>query len=294
MTKQRKKAPKNKAKPRARKQRQRMVHGLDDGARKWAQLLVDPCNAPLCSPVFPSGNTSQYIRCHRYLNLLSGSNTDLQFFWSPNSNQYWFGQTIGSATGTLGAYQTLFDLSEFRSFRCAASCLKVQYVGAESARAGMVGLAVTAGAPVVVSSVIGTFDVLPMCPVVNRMGEVRHEVKWAPLSAQDAIPNTSGYYHPDLSTCLMAIVNGSTALAVQIEIVTVYEVSPAPSKGLIANAAPPPSRNNTNDVLAALGDMSRWAYGHVVVPTIKALASTAVDSVRTGIQGTLPLMLTAA
>lgn len=254
--------------------------GLDPFGARWARLLADPCGAPLVPACYPNGGTGMLIRARTYVTLLSGANTNFQLSFVPGLNYYTYGQTVTGAAGTTSPSTTAFTvLNQYDAYRCVAACARIVYLGSEGNRAGQIGSAVT-GSPIIEPSSVGVGSgpLLPIMQKVARLGEVVHETKWIPSTA-DTNFNTVAlsaqlHHHGTITACGVSC----PAESIQVELTGVFEIIPEYGSGLVAGSITPPSRNTVTDVLRALGDASGWAFSNVVGPIIKASAGMAMQS----------------
>jgi len=260
----------------------RMWQGLDEAGAQYARLLSDPCNAQMVAPTYGGMGTGNYRRMRVQLNLLTGSNVDLQLVINPSQNFYWFGQTLAGATGVVGTAQPMFGgplAGATADFRVLAACAKVRYIGAESARAGLVGLAVCPPMFEPAAAGVGSAAYIVNCPMVSRTGETQHEVKWVPSAGDEAFDSRQNRINQGCSA-LHVVTQGTPTGTIVIDITAVMELGPD-TQSTFQNAATvvvPPSRFTTNHVLQALGPVSRWAYNNVLTPVIKAGMSGAYSA----------------
>lgn len=256
---------------------------LDAPALKWRQLLLDPCNAPLvapCSSGFGSGN---YIRIRAIATL---SNVDGIACWQPGTNNTWFGSAAGGGGVNIGSATTAATLpTNIDSIRAIAACLKIRYVGAEQSRAGSVGLAV--GSPIANPNELNVAATsrLATCPSIARCGEVVHEVKWVPSSADEEFHASSAGFVSRCST-VSVVYQGVAAGTLQAEYTVCYEVeggSGTTGTSYVANAAMPASRNTVNQVLNTLGNATAWAFSNMAAPVLKAVAHAGAQHVASSV-----------
>lgn len=239
----------------------------------------------MVTPCYQGSGSGQFVRLKRTIVPISVStNTDFQFVWIPGKNAYLRGQTAGFDVGTIDAAATAFSKLDTMadSYRCVAACLRVIYIGQESARKGEIGLASLPNEPFNAGTTgVGTPALLPLCPKVARQGEVVHEVKWIPQLedqsfAKYTVPLASS---GGMNGALMAVslVGGTDTV---IEITGVYEYMPVWSDGLTVSVVPPKSTNSFTDVMRAMGDTASWVFTNVAAPVIKSVAGVAVEAVR--------------
>lgn len=262
----------------------RQLGGLDTHGAQWARLLQDPCGAPMVQGCYPGGGSGILLRFKAYAAVLTGTNQDFQFSFTPGYNKYVFGQTLAGATGTIGVRQFPFAVlngTTYDSYRCVAACARVVYLGSEGNRSGQVGSAITSSSIFDEgATVVGTGGLLPVMQKVARLGEVIHETKWVPsvrdmnfVGSQDTTDYP--YDRATITICGYTLPAGSCT----VEMTGVYEVIPEYGSGIVASQTVPSSRNSVTDVLRALGDTASWAFSNVVAPVIKASAGMAVQTI---------------
>lgn len=286
----------------------RKTGGLDAPGAAWARLIADPCNAPLVSPCYPSNGTGQFVRLRRIIPLPAApENNSIQLAFAPGQNALWKGETRpeapdGTTSAAEGAFSGLAD--NYDSFRCVAACLKVTYVGTESGRAGTIGLSNSPNPLFNPSETTVSNGFMSQMTQINRVGEVKHEVKWIPSIKDQEFQTTNGSV-PNLGstlTCIVAdlkryLTSGSPGYVtegVQFELVGIYEVVPKRNSGMMVASVPNQSRNTVADVMRALGPTAHWLYGHMVAPVLRSMAVAGTETLRTGVQALVaqaPLMV---
>lgn len=280
-----KKSPKKSA-ARQKRSAPKLGSALDAAGLAHARMLVDPCNALMGPPCYSGMGTGEYRRFRRILNIpLAVEGT---YTFVPGANFFVAGtHTSGNAGNpyTLVGFK-LFETDQLEGgveSRCIASCVKVRYTGTEAERKGVIGLrsspfAYNAG------GLVTTTDVqLTQCPLLNRVGEVQHEIKFVPGTGDELFTGNFGDAVSPLNThgCLGFTFSDVQTLSLQIEVTAIIEIEPRQS--MVVNTVAPTSRNTVNNVLSALGPPARWAYGHVVAPTIRAAAGAAMQTVSSGL-----------
>jgi len=278
--------------------------GLDKDAMCYRRLLSDPCAAPLCRSVFSGLGGSLQVRLKRSFTFHPQA-VEGYYCFVPSSN-LWFGQynSAASAGGsfTLSTSQQMFDntTSDSVEWRCTAGCLKIRYIGSESARSGLVGVFPNQG-PFYEPGTAGLFvtGVLSQTPVVYRTGEVLHEAKFVPTDGDQLFTDTRvltlAAYQSQGSVCV--VFQNCPAGSIVAEWTGVYEIEGASLFGTFNTMVAPqpsPSRNTLNEVLRSFGDGLSWAYSNVAVPVIKSSAANIARSlVNTRAVSTAgPLLLT--
>lgn len=254
----------------------RAITTLDESARAYARLLMDPCNSPLVTPPYAGYGTGLYRRVRRYINV-PATDQYACYVFTPGRNLYYQWSATGDSNVSFSspAANITNSIAGYAQIRCLAACLKVRYVGAESARAGVVGLysgpqLYQPGVPVGTTS----DNIMAMFPSVSRLGELHHEVKWVPASAdQDMSPsNLQTFENVVPHSSVAVILRGIPAGSVQLEFTMAYEQEGeilSSGTGNITTVSPPTSRNSLNDVLRVLGPVSNWAYNTIGAPVIR-------------------------
>lgn len=275
---------KKKQQPQRRRRARRGVGTmLDLAAARWLQLLRDPCNAPLVAPCYAGFGTGNYARLKNTYNLGS---VDGAWWFQPGTNYYWTGTTTTPGGSLLIApAQPIWPagtiLDNVRQVRCIAACVKVRYVGPEADRKGVVSLSV---GPPLFSPGDTTLAAQAQngCPMVARLGEVSHEVKWVPSAADEEFHPAAGAAVQPRSSCMNVVYAGVPASSLQLEITACYELEGNASGGAPVTATMPPSSNTTNQVLQTLGDVASWAFTDVAAPVLKAAVHGGVQMAVTG------------
>nr|APG76455.1 hypothetical protein 2 [Hubei noda-like virus 20] len=258
------------------------IRGLDSGALAFRNLLLDPCNAPLVGPAYDGIHSGNYRRFRR-LYTIPVAEVETVFIFQPGTNTIWQG---GHSTASQGNNITFTSQPAFAGslvfdgdaeVRCLAACAKVRYTGSEMNRAGVVGLA-TGSFWSNTNAGVSASSAQTQCPIVARMGESMHEVKFCPLAGdQDKTPasHSSGATTINISSakgCIMVTLRGVPAGTVQIELTAALEID-APIGGGVTNAVEPSSATPLNTVLRSLGPVTNWAFHHIAVPALKSVTS---------------------
>lgn len=271
---------------RQKKQAPRLGSSLDAAGLAHARMLADPCNALMSPPCYSGMGTGDYRRFRRILNVPLAVEGTYSFV--PGANAFFVGTHISANAGTpytMNGYQ-LFEtelLAIGVESRCIAACVKVRYTGTESERKGVVGLRTNPFNSVTNAQVTSNDSQLTACPLLNRVGEVQHEVKFVPGTADELFTGNWGAPISVLNTMgsFGFTFSDVPTLTMQIEVTAIIELEPR--ENMVINSVAPTSRNTTNNVLAALGPPAKWAYGHIVAPTIRAVAGAAMQTVSSGL-----------
>lgn len=259
---------------------------LDAAGLAHARMLADPCNALMSPPCYSGMGTGEYRRFRRILNIplsVEGSYTFL-----PGANLFLAATHIAANAGnpyTFNGFQ-LFPTDQLDTgteSRCIAACVKIRYTGTEAERKGVIGLRTSPFSYNVGGQVSTNDEQLTGCPLLNRLGEIQHEVKFVPGTGDELFTGNFG------GTVVPVNTHGSfgftysdvPTLSIQIEITAIIEIEPRGS--MVVNSVAPTSRNTVNNVLSALGPPARWAYGHIVAPTVRAVAGAAMQTMTSGL-----------
>lgn len=279
-----KKSPK-KAVVRQKRSAPKLGSMLDAAALAHARMLADPCNATMGPPCYSGMGTGEYRRFRRILNIPAAVEGTYSFI--PGANSFVAGTHTINNAGQAYAFQSfaLFPTDQLAGVesRCIAACIKVRYTGTESERKGVVGLKSNPFVSSLDGQLVTAADELTTCPLINRVGEVQHEVKFVPGTGDELFTGNFGGFVASYNT--LGSVGFTFAdvqtLTLQVEITAIIELEPKTS--MVVNSVPTPSRNTLNNVLSALGPPTRWAYGHVVAPTIRAVAGAAMQTISSGL-----------
>lgn len=264
------------------------MRGLDSAAIAYARLLKDPCNAPLVPPVYQGSGSGNYVRVRKFVAPLVDTNTSLQYCFDPQTNFRWFGQAVADATGNVGQPDQVFSQTNWKQFRCLAACMKVRYIASEMERGGVVGLICSPPIFTPLQTGVGSGNTLGSCAVIHRFGDVLHEVKWIPDNDVSWVKATSTGDPTSYGTenVLTAILSNVPAQSVMIELTAVYEVAYQFTAGMVSTSQVSKSVNTFNQVVHALGEPVNWLYGNVIAPTVKSLATAAVNTTMSGMSAT--------
>lgn len=288
---------------------------LDAGARAYAALLADPCNAPLAHPTY-AGSEGAYVVRFETLNnygIAVPTTTSGVLHWVPGAinpssgyNQtclYSESTSPGVAT-TMAAEATAFTpgatflTTNASAYRCVAACMTVTWAGSELNRQGFVAVGNTQGSTITVGSSVAPGTVFALCSHSERMPERSLEIKWRPGSFDQTFSSIST--PPTASEisragALSLFYDGTNAAGggFIVKRTAVYEYIPSLALGV---AAVPTSRNTSNNTLDQVinfldsaGDWMTSAYR--VGSRISNMAAYAAPGVRAVARATAPLML---
>lgn len=271
-----------------------MVQTLDQPARAWLKLLNDPCGADLVRPCY-SGTGAGYVGRQRLLIAPNATANDFILEFTPCMGMdqiirtSWatptgsgFGTATVTSIGGLAANPAIVG-----RVRCVAACVKVIYLGAESARKGMVSMWLTQGSSLGSGEVItgNAYDWAGSAAYTRRMGEVVHECKWAPGPGDEHFRSVPGGEEIPTNgaagSSVCAVIAGAEPGSFYLELIFVYEWQPSKEvygSRQIASMTAPASRNPPSEILRALGDMGKWAIGQAVTSGMRAAGIIATQA----------------
>jgi len=244
--------------------------GLDLNARRYAQLLADPCNGPLVSGPFGDGNGGIISR-FEYDAVLGNSATDagLIFGFIPGATASSFNSvplTSDTATYALGTGYSpgqVYLNGGAEGCRCLSACLQVYYPGAELTRAGIIGIG-QCDARVFDTTLAGISSgtLRTTLQNVERMPAGYAEVTWRPNNYDIMYQKPLDLSNLAKQTALAVSVYGIPAsTGVRVRMVAVYEWYPSTANGLTSPlVSPTPSKNTLSDVIGYLDSFGNWMY----------------------------------
>lgn len=276
----------------------RLAAMLDRAAVEWAQLLMDPCNAKLAYPCYPSGSGSTVLMRLEADSIIASGATETASFgsWIPGLGIQ-LQNTTPQTSDTLGSLITPGSLQPGDTFlkasatavRCVAACLQITYPGSESSRAGVVGIGLVPAETFAYntttasggSNINGTAQSQRvMCQHVERMPATVLEIKWVPGEADTT---SYGYPYPTLYSQQFA---GRNALAwsasgfpvntgIRVRTVAVYEMSltSTAASGSVQSVVPATSVTPMATILKALSDKDPQWYLSTALKTARTVGS---------------------
>lgn len=267
---------------------------IDQTAAKWLRLLSDPCGADLTSPCYGGSGTGYFARQVQtfappanavdYLFEFTPTGTNLDMF------RWGYSSTAGGSLGTAQALP-LFGLVSSTAVgrrRCIAACIKVQYLGTELERSGLVSSIVLPGAEIVSAETIQgvATDWSNSMNHTCRLGEP-YEYRWAPGEGdQEWIVNSYGdskYLNLTLGNSLQILLRGIPPGKVELHATTCWEWVPAQEGGGLpwapgAARAPPPVPFQT--VMSAMGDLAKWTARNIATAGSNMISTSATAALR--------------
>lgn len=266
---------------------------LDKDAQAYANLLIDPCNAPLSHPIY-AGSDGGYLGRYEadFTPQVGAGSTAGAVVFCPgvmsSNTQGVVSTTSVNATMRLGASTTVmtdsgisyswqtcssnayqpgyFALSGVaRAVRPVAACLQFYYVGSELNRSGVVGVCRVNGGSVLSESTTSVDNCIALCNMVNRTPDDYIEVKWSPGDG-DQMPTdpsvNSALREAEKKNAILVAWRNLPADTVRIRLVVVYEWQPrAAGQGMLANFGSRAQSVNTLDhVINAVERIGTWWY----------------------------------
>lgn len=263
--------------------------GLDAYASAYRRLLTDPCSADMVQPVTNSVGSGQLVRCRNFVNPgPDARDSVIQLFsrfthWNGTANtQPYILFASANQAGTMpqNIYEVVANptVEAARARRLVAGCIKVHYTGSEVNRAGIVSGNL---ATVPTLGAVGThpvpviYELQTQHPHVVRLGEAKHEYKWAPLDEEDEDffsgptdmnPPQSWYPGGVNGTALSVCVQNAYPGSILYEVVTVWELQhgsggvTGPS-GIVTSVRTDYSSSTRKNVLQSLGSVMDWFHG---------------------------------
>lgn len=278
----------------------RVPRPLDPPAMAYANLLRDPCNAPLAYPIYDGtgGSGGMLLRYETQTTVTTAAGQDIVFCcvpallressqpagWVPNvvdntdSLMSVFQLSMNGATLKYEAYQDPNYMpgagmlgagnGDAWRFRPVAACMSVTYTGTELDRGGLLASAVSHDyrqflyeGNGATQAVVDQYKVL--APVQQRTPDGTVEVNFTPGAADRRYRFAKEAVGVDNHGGMYIMASGFKAgVTLLRRVVIVYEALPDAGSGLgmPANTVPPKSRNTNNDVLRYLGDAAAWAF----------------------------------
>lgn len=259
---------------------------LDAKALEYARLLVDPCAAPLCHPVYPGGDSGFLFRVESVNTFANASGNNAGYVhWTPG---YVNGSTTemiaaGGAGSTTALINVTVPSNPGRQFlidnasavRCVAACMKITYPGSEQNRSGRIHYGHTQAGLIDFGDSITVDDLAPNLQHYGRTPPDTLELVWRPGIADVEFNDPSATASAtirDRKTSLTAAWAGlPNTIGMTVHFTAVYEWLPKTGKGLAANMAGKNTSTNTMDeVLDEINRYFPWVRGALHATTAAA------------------------
>lgn len=261
---------------------------LDAPATAYAKLLSNPCGGALAAPLYVASSTGYLLRVERDFVVATGAAdtchvghfvpgnftnittcagscmiaTPATDSSAVNLTNYQVGQPGGGSLGSL-----------CNRYRAVAGCVQIMYLGTELTRSGV--LAMGHACPYDISgsgtngssynATITAAQLRTFATHVTRTPDGVVELKWVPNASAEvwSDPNSGNFsFANNNNNGIFWSASGlAAASGLRIRLVAVYEYQPSASADLSSTqGSVPRSRYTWADVLAAMGDVGRWAY----------------------------------
>lgn len=280
---------------------------LDAPALAYARLLADPCNAPLCHPIYPGTEAGFLFRAENFFSIAdpgAGATTTCGLFhWTPGyvnaeSTELLFtnNSAPGLAAATVASTSSPgkgFLAANARGMRCVAACMKITFIGAESQRSGRLHYGHTSAGMIDLGQSVTIDQVAQTLQHYCRTPADTVEVIWKPNIADtqfcDPTASTNAVARDARSAITMAVAGLPTGTGMTLHCTAIYEWTPAVNLGVGHNAlGKARSSNSLDDVMDALVDS-----GYAFVRNAAGQAGMALGrGVVSGIVNTFGLMPT--
>lgn len=261
---------KNKAKPKRTVTvvQRSVISRLDEKAKEYARLIMDPCAAPLTHPVYPGGDAGFLFRAESFVTHFTGATmTAGVVHWTPGyvnaSNTDFLAMGAVSAT-TVSAMVASADgpgktflASNARGVRCVAACLKVTFPGSESVRSGRVHYGHTTAGTIDSGQNVTADQVAQLLQHYGRTPTDTIELYWLPGIADtefnDPTENASAVIRDRKASLTVAAAGLPAGVGLTFHLTAIYEWTPAQNLGLANNSlGKNMSRNSMDDVIDAI------------------------------------------
>lgn len=265
-------------------------NSLDAAAAAYRRLLLDPCNGAMVQPTYAGISHGNYRRFRTFITV-PATWTEGTYTFQLGTNTYCRApSTTTSQNMNAGSEIFAGHYGSTDDIRCIAGCVKVRYTGAESSRAGVIGMVTGTTFYAPGKAVLSTEFALGYCPIIQRLGEVQHEAKFVPSTGDQETTSSTHYTTTDVvnwdesKSTIGLVFKGIPAGTLQIEITGILEAESF-AYG-VSSAVAPLSGNTLNQVLTSLGPVASWAYNSMVVPTIRSAATGVMRSIASSMSAT--------
>jgi len=249
--------------------------GLDNLGQAYANLLLDPCGAPLAYPVWGSQEGSLLVKAESIITVANdAANLNGVFAWSPgtlttanyasmieaktlNTNTV-FTSNVATGTGYTVTDQKVnfpgftFLTNQVSVYRPIAACVEVMYNGTEASRSGSIGGGVVAGGTWYAANM--TVDqIAALVPHGERTPVNKTEFLWYPSGADDLFTDPSESIASQQVDRRNSIVinwaNLAATTGLRLKLTAIYEYKPKVATGIAMPVPEAGSRNNMREIL---------------------------------------------
>lgn len=243
---------------------------LDAPALAHARLIQDPCKAQLVNPVYSGGEGGYLVRTDSWSTFGLGVGvTAGTFHWTPGyqcstGQELLYTNSVTSSTADPATILTnapgkLFLPSNAGQARCVAACVKVQFTGAESVRAGRIHYGHTSGGLITPAATYTVDSIANSLSNFQRTPPTEIEILWKPNDRDQLFFQPSVAYDAkdrdgrSAITVAFADLPANTGLTMQM--VAVYEWQPRTNQGVgTPEGSRARSSNTLDEVLNFLED----------------------------------------
>lgn len=275
----------------------RPVGGFDVAvaAKRYAQLLADPCNAPLVNSPIGDGRGGNTVRFETDFVIGNGAtNTGTAVAWVPNSPGVWVNDVALTTDFTNFAWTTspnpapggAFVTAQATQFRCISGCVQVYWPGSELNRQGIISLSHTGGE--IMTLTANTTSALRInATYVARTPAGFAEIVWRPNEYDtlfsEPVAEVATVNQRKKSAIVVTAAGLPVNTGIRIRIVAVYEYIPDITSGMKLAASGAPSGVTLGTVLGMLDRTGDWMYNAA------HMGAKALSSLSGGVGGMLSL-----
>lgn len=251
---------------------------LDTYATKYAQLLADPCNGPLCTGPFGDGTGGIVARYEQDIVLdAQATATASTIVFVPSALTYSFSNAAVLVADTTGYFPVVIGntathagltalAAQGGTFRVLSACLQVYYPGSELSRAGITGIGQAPLGSFAGPGSTSASGMRTMANYVERVPEHYSEIVWRPsefdlqwtqANNEDTVLSPNQLRRSALFSSTAGI---PVSTGMRYRMVAVVEWIPAVAFGQTSIVRQPASNNTLTHVLNALDKYGDWAY----------------------------------
>lgn len=276
---------------------------LDADAKKHANLLLNPCNAPLCHPIYDGADGGILFRSETDFIYANGAtDTCGVLFWAPGgtgvlagnaTNLYGFTNTLGNLTATPAALNDQFCpggvylAANAAASTCVAACMQIYWPGTENNRQGYIAYGNVPARTINVTTPTSADQFSQVLMHAERTPNTKIEIRWRP-GAGDQVTTDPAAATPDSEYAKRNGIGFSvrglpTATGLRIRLVAVYQYEPKAGLGIVNSNARAMSNNSFDHVINFLDRMGDWmATGVATMDRIAQAATPVVTAVAYG------------
>lgn len=252
---------------------------LDNYAKMYRNLLLDPCGSDLAHPLYADGSGG--ILC-RFVSTASygigATDTGFIWHWTPGamSNDNHEIAVTGSvlpaninvAIGDTSAPGKGYLPNNVMGYRCVAACATITYTGAELGRSGSIWYGQTLGELVNLGVGYSVNLLQPSLPHNIRTPDIPIDVLWRPSTRdqdwQQPYQNIVLDNKSDRGSITICATGLPAGIGVQIRMTAVYEYQPRYTSGMtVSPSARAKSNNSLVQVLNSIPDHAWSRMGGV-------------------------------